>query len=139
VIPLTFTATDAQVVVLHVPTARTKYVVLDEGDTTMDDPLPIGGLPQLPAYHSQFAPTPNDPPFTVNVVGVDGQIGLGDADTLAGAVEAVEIPTAKQLDVLAPHKLLATTHILPAVPGVAVTEVVPCPELIVHPGGKLHV
>jgi hypothetical protein len=105
----------------------------------MDDPVPAKAPPQLPEYHSQLAPTPKDPPPTLKVVGVEGHIGLGLAEALVGATEGVEIPTARQLDELGPHKLLATTQILPAVPAVAVTLVVPCPEVITQPGGKLQV
>jgi hypothetical protein len=50
--------------------------------------------------------------------------------------------TAKLLAALVPHELLAVTVIFPfwpALPAVTVIEVVPAPDVIVHPAGTVHV
>ena len=46
----TVTVTEAHVVVLQVPSARTKYVVLDEGLTGIEEPIPIGVPPHEEVY-----------------------------------------------------------------------------------------
>ena len=40
---------------------------MDDGDTTMLDPVPTGVPPQLPLYHCQLAAVPRLPPFTESV------------------------------------------------------------------------
>jgi hypothetical protein len=57
-----------QAVLLHVPSAFTKYVVVDVGVTLKLLPLPTGVPVQLPLYHSHVAPVPNEPPFLDSVV-----------------------------------------------------------------------
>jgi hypothetical protein len=138
VVPPMLTMVEAQEVVLHVPTAATKYVVVEPGETEREDPVPTSVPPQLPEYQVQLAPTPKDPPDTVRVVGLPGQIGFGLALALAAAEDAVANVTGKQVGALVPHKLLAVTQIFPALPGVALMEVVPCPELMVHPAGTVQ-
>ena len=65
----TVTTTDAQVVLLQSPSALTKYVVVTDGVTVIDDPLPIEApLPQPPAYHFHEAFVPNEPPVTLRSV-----------------------------------------------------------------------
>lgn len=57
-----------------------------------------------------------------------------------GATGAVPIETARQDALLVPQALLAVTQTLPAVElVVTVMEVVPCPLLMVHPAGTVHV
>jgi hypothetical protein len=53
-----------QMVVLQVPSARTKYVVFVEGETVMLFPVPSAVPPHDPLYHFQLAPAPKLPPFT---------------------------------------------------------------------------
>ena len=55
-------------VLLQVPSAFTKYVVVDVGVTLRLLPLPTGVPLQLPLYHSQVAPVPSEPPFLDKVV-----------------------------------------------------------------------
>jgi hypothetical protein len=57
-----------QIVVLHVPSALTKYVVEATGETVIDDPDPTALPPQDALYHLQVAPVPRLPPFTDKVV-----------------------------------------------------------------------
>ena len=58
---------------------------------------------------------------------------------LVGTEGGVVTVMAKQLGALVPHGPTAETQILPDVtPGVTVTEVVPCPELMVHPAGTVQ-
>jgi len=48
--------------------------------------------------------------------------------------------TETQLNAEHPHELQDLTHTLPeAEPTVTVIEVVPCPDVIVHPAGTVHV
>jgi hypothetical protein len=48
---LTVTVTLAHVVLLHAPSALTKYVVVTVGDKVMLAPVPTNVPPQLPLYH----------------------------------------------------------------------------------------
>ena len=59
-----------QMVLLQVPSARTKYVVVPAVVPVIlsDDPVLIAVPPQLPLYHFQLAPVPRLPPLTLNVV-----------------------------------------------------------------------
>ena len=66
----------------------------------MDVPDPADGPPQLPVYHCHEAPVPNEPPLTVNIVGVPKQIGLADAVILVGAVEFVLTFTVRDAQVV---------------------------------------
>jgi hypothetical protein len=85
----TVTTWDAQVVVLQVPDARTKYVVVLPGETVMEVPVPAAVPPQLPVNHCQFAPVPNDPPETVRVVLPPAQMVVVPVIPV-GAVELVK-------------------------------------------------
>lgn len=40
---------------------------MDDGDTTMLEPVPTRVPPQLPLYHCQLAAVPRAPPFTESV------------------------------------------------------------------------
>lgn len=88
----TVTATDTQVVVLHAPCARTKYVVLAVGDTESVAPEPTRVPPQDPVYHFQLAPVPRDPPATLSVV-APPQVVAGLALAEVGATDGVLIVT----------------------------------------------
>lgn len=63
-------------VLLHFPSARTKYVVLPAvvGETDILLPVPTGVPPHDPLYHFQDAACPRLPPFTVSVVELPRQI-----------------------------------------------------------------
>ena len=39
-----------------------------DGEIVIDGPFPTKLPPQLPLYHAQSAPVPNEPPATVSVV-----------------------------------------------------------------------
>ncbi len=57
-----------QMLLLQVPSARTKYVVVTTGLTVKVLPVPAETPPQLPLYHLQVAEVPNTPPFIDKVV-----------------------------------------------------------------------
>lgn len=57
-----------QTVLLQVPSARTKYVLVVVGFTAILLPVPTEVPPQLPVYHFQLAEVPKAPPFTLSVV-----------------------------------------------------------------------
>ena len=79
-----------QLVVLQVPSALTKYVVVDEGLTIIELPFPIAApAPQPPEYQYQSAPVPRNPPEIVKVVGRPAQtVGL-EAFKLEASLELV--------------------------------------------------
>ena len=62
-----FTVIVEQSVVLHVPSARAKYVVFTFCDTLIEAPVPINVPPQEPVYHFHEAPVPSEPPITLSV------------------------------------------------------------------------
>jgi hypothetical protein len=72
---------------LQLPSALTKYAVVELGETLMDEPDPTYVPPQLPEYHCQEAPLPNEPPTTLNTVEPPPQRGLGLAVADEGADE----------------------------------------------------
>ena len=53
---------------LQVPSALRKYVVVAAGATVTLLPVPTDVPPQLPLYHLQLAPTPRLPPVVLSVV-----------------------------------------------------------------------
>ena len=61
----------------------------------MDEPVPTGVPPQLPEYHFQEAPVPNDPPETDKVVELPEQteivpvIYVGETETVLIVMETV--------------------------------------------------
>ena len=63
-------------VLLQVPSALTKYVVVAVGDTVMLVPVPADVPPHDDVYHFQLAPVPRLPPFTDSVVFLPRQIVL---------------------------------------------------------------
>ena len=71
---LTVTVTETQAVKLHIPSARTKYVVVPLGETVIEEPLPAEAPPQDEVYHCQLALVPNAPPTTLSVVDCPLQI-----------------------------------------------------------------
>jgi hypothetical protein len=58
-----------------------------------------------------------------------------------GAVNVLVMLTATQVEgEIMPHELVAVTHMFPlAVPDVTTMLVVPCPEVMAHPVGTVHV
>ena len=76
-------------VVLHVPSARTKYVVVVFTGMVILAPVPTTVPPQLPLYHLQLAPVPNAPPTTVKVALVGPQLAT---TLLVAPVGATELP-----------------------------------------------
>ena len=71
-------------VLLQVPSARTKYVVVEAGATVTVLPVPTDVPPQLPLYHFQLAPIPRLPPLTLNVVFLPKQIVVVPLIEVAG-------------------------------------------------------
>ncbi len=53
---------------LQVPSALRKYVVVEAGATVTLLPVPTDVPPQLPLYHLQLAPVPRLPPVVLSVV-----------------------------------------------------------------------
>jgi hypothetical protein len=72
-------------VLLQVPSALTKYVVVAVGDTVMLAPVPADVPPHDDVYHLQLAPVPKLPPFTESVVFLPRQIVLVPVIEIAGA------------------------------------------------------
>ena len=66
---------------LQVPSALTKYVVVTAGLMVKLLPVPTEVPPQLPLYHFQLADVPNVPPFTDKVVLLPLQIVVVVAET----------------------------------------------------------
>ncbi len=56
-----------QIVLLQMPSALTKYVVVVLGFSVIDDPDPSKVPTQLLLYHFQLAPEPSWPPLRLNV------------------------------------------------------------------------
>jgi hypothetical protein len=79
----------AQLVVLHVPSARTKYVVVAEGVTLILIPLPTAVPPQELLYHFQSALLPRLPPFTLRVTLEPLQTESAEVVMEVGAAENV--------------------------------------------------
>jgi hypothetical protein len=84
----TVTVTLAQVVVLQGPSALTKYVVVAATVTFSVAPVPTRVPPQLPLYHLQLAPDPNEPPLTLSVTLPGPHKAVGDALAAVGAAES---------------------------------------------------
>ena len=99
---LTVIVTETQAVVLHVPTALTKYVVLTVGDTEKEPvELLVTTVPvQDPESNCQVAPLPKDPPLTVRVVGEPLHIVVGLAVKEVGAVELLFTVTVTEAQVV---------------------------------------
>lgn len=57
-----------QMVLLQIPSARTKYEVVAVGETVMLVPVAIAVPPQVEVYHLHTAEVPNVPPVMLNVV-----------------------------------------------------------------------
>ena len=71
-------------VLLQVPSALTKYVVVAVGDTVMLAPVPADVPPHDDVYHLQLAPVPRLPPLTDSVVFFPRQIVLVPLIEVAG-------------------------------------------------------
>ena len=79
-IAFTLTVTVVQEVVLHNPSALTKYVVVATGIKEMPIPEAIEAPPQLPAYQFHIPPAPEYPPFTINCMGLPEQAVAGTVE-----------------------------------------------------------
>jgi len=86
---LTITDFVLQMVVLHVPSARKKYVVLDEGTGVWLIPVPRNVPPHDPEYHTHLAPVPKVPPFLLIDVADPIHIVDGEIDTESDVTEFV--------------------------------------------------
>jgi len=62
--------------------------VVEAGETEMETPVPTNVPPQLPEYHCQLAPVPNEPPTAVSVTVCPGQVGLALVVALLAATDA---------------------------------------------------
>ena len=76
-----------QIVVLHIPSALTKYSEVTDGLTVNAEPFPIDEPPQEPLYQYQSADVPKEPPFTLKVVEKLSHIVLIDAVIKLAGVE----------------------------------------------------
>ena len=82
------TVTLAQVVLLQVPSALTKYVVVELTVTFNVAPVPTRVPPQVPLYHLHVAPPPNEPPATLKVTAVGPHTDVAEAFAAVGATES---------------------------------------------------
>ncbi len=73
---------------LQVPSALTKYVVVELGETVILVPEPAEVPPHDDVYHLQLAPVPKLPPLTDSVVFLPRQIVLVPLIVLAGIEES---------------------------------------------------
>ena len=106
----TVTTTDAQVVLLQSPSALTKYVVVTDGVTVIDEPVPIGApLAQPPAYHFHEAFVPNEPPVTLRSVLCPKQRIEETADAPVGFVDGFFTVTVTCAQVVFPQSPSALT------------------------------
>jgi hypothetical protein len=105
---LTVTVTDLQTVLLHVPSARTKYVVVIAGDTVSKDPVVRIVPPQLPLYHFHEAPNPKLPPDTDKVVAFPTQMVVVPEILTAGVDVSLTV-TVKLLQMVLLHLPSART------------------------------
>ena len=80
----TTTVTGKHAVLLQVPSARTKYVVVVAGATVRLLPVPTEVPPQLPLYQRHVAPVPKLPLFMLKVVFLPRQIVVGPTTVVAG-------------------------------------------------------
>ena len=87
--PCTITCTDVQDVFPHVPSARTQYVVVAEGLTGMELPVPTKVPTQPAVYQRHCAAVPNDPPTTLNVEDCPANMLLGEAFADEAALDVV--------------------------------------------------
>ena len=62
--------------------------MVEDGATEMEEPVPTKVPPQLPEYHCQLAPVPNEPPTTERVTVCPGQVGLALVPALVAATDA---------------------------------------------------
>lgn len=96
-VSLTFMVVVTQAVVLHVPSARTKYAVFEVGETVILEPLPNNVPPQVPLYHFQVAPVPSVPPCTLRTDDFPLHIRFADAFIALAGIEVsrtvIEIDT----------------------------------------------
>ena len=105
-------------------------------------PEPADVPPQEPVYHCHVAPVPRLPPVTVSVFDVPLHVLLLLMLMLVGAVERLPTLTEREAAALVPQLLPAVTVMLPfwpALPVVTEIEVVPCPPVMLHPVGTVHV
>jgi hypothetical protein len=86
---LTTTVLLTQLVVLQVPAAFTKYVVVDVGNLVNETPFPSKVPVQLELYQFQFAPVPRVPPIIVSITEFPIQIEEGVAEIEVADVDKV--------------------------------------------------
>ncbi len=106
---VTLTLTLTQDVVLQVPSALTKYVVVAAGETEIEAPVPTSVPPQEPLYHCHAPTVPKDPPFTVNVEELPEHIEVGLAVADEGATELLFTVTVTLAQVVLPQVPSALT------------------------------
>ena len=70
----------------------------------MEAPVPIGApAPQAPAYHTQLAPDPSEPPTTERVTLLGRQMLAAEAEAPVGATELLpDVPTVALQDAVQP-------------------------------------
>ena len=78
-------------------------MVVEEGDTVIEAPVPAAVTPQPPVYQFHEAPDPNEPPDTVSVVELPGQIGLAVALIPVGVVELANTVIVTLFVAMTPH------------------------------------
>lgn len=112
-----------QTVVLHVPSARTKYIVVVTGLSVGELPVPTSNEPHEPLYQFQVAPLPKVPPAVVNVTEEPWQIVDGFIVSDVGFVELTSRVTVVLTHVVILHKLSALTQYMLVLAGETIIEV----------------
>jgi hypothetical protein len=64
--------------------------VVEDGDTAIDDPVPIGAEWEEFVYHTQEPSVPIEPPDTVSILEVPGQTGLAPDTAIPVGAEGGE-------------------------------------------------
>ncbi len=78
---------------LQIPSARRKYVVVVAGATVTLLPVPTDVPPQLPLYHLQLAPVDKVPPLALKVVFCPRQMLVIPIIDVAGTEESLTVKT----------------------------------------------
>lgn len=114
----TVTVTEAQVPgVTHPPVPRTKYVVVDAGETEIEVPVPAEAPPQEPLYQDHVVASLSEPDTILNTLAPPLQI-VPKEDVATGTLGAAQLatPDKEKLYGLVPQVLLAKDIVAVKVP-----------------------
>jgi len=114
-----------QIVVLQVPSARTKYVVFVDGETVMLFPAESAVPPHEPEYHFQEAEWPRLPPVNPSVVLCPRQMVEVPVIAVAGTEESLTVTVTLRQMVLLQVPSALTKYVVVAAG--ATTKLLPVP------------